>query len=115
MALVSKLPYEEITTNPDFSNVILKALGDQESLKIIQCVMESAKVIDQIIRETSIPQTSAYRKVHGLTRKGILFKTGKNKDGTDLYQTIGQKILINFSKNNQEVKLRNNTKGDLSI
>lgn len=51
---------------------ILAALGDKEMLKILDASMMRAIGVNEIIRETNIPHTTAYRKVKWLLDHGLL-------------------------------------------
>ena len=47
-------------------------LGDKEMLKILDSSMLRAMSVNEIIRETGIPHTTAYRKVKWLLDQGLL-------------------------------------------
>ena len=51
---------------------ILITLGDKEMLKILDASMLQPKPVNDIIRETGIPHTTAYRKVKWLLQEGLL-------------------------------------------
>jgi DNA-binding transcriptional ArsR family regulator len=45
---------------------ILTALADPEAVSIIDSTMNQSKSVSDIIRETNVPHTTAYRKINGL-------------------------------------------------
>ena len=61
-----------IITSEKLKQSILVALGDKEMLKILDVSMLHAISVNDIIKETSIPHTSAYRKVKWLLDQGLL-------------------------------------------
>ena len=72
-----------IINDEKLRQAILEALADKESLKILDCAVFHAKSINEIIRETSIAHTTAYRKVNALIQNGLLVveKTKITSDG----------------------------------
>ncbi len=61
-----------IITSEKLKQSILVALGDKEMLKILDASMFKAVSVNDIIRETGIPHTTAYRKVKWLLDQGLL-------------------------------------------
>ena len=61
-----------IITDEKLRQAILEALADRESLKILDAAVFHARSINEIIRETGIAHTTAYRKVNMLLDKGLL-------------------------------------------
>lgn len=53
-------------------NAILTALGDPEILSIIDSTMNQSKSVSDIIRETKMPHTTAYRKIKWLLDEELL-------------------------------------------
>jgi hypothetical protein len=51
---------------------ILVVLGDQEMLRILDSSMFHPRSVNDIIKETGIPHTTAYRKVKWLLDQGLL-------------------------------------------
>jgi DNA-binding transcriptional ArsR family regulator len=61
-----------IITSEKLKESILVALGDKEMLSIIDTSMLRPISVNDIIRETGIPHTTAYRKVKWLLDQGLL-------------------------------------------
>jgi len=72
-----------IITSEKLRQAILEALADKESLKILDAAMFRPRPINEIIRDTGIAHTTAYRKVNSLLEKGLLVveKTKITADG----------------------------------
>jgi len=51
---------------------LLAALGDIEVQKILDAAMFNSKSVSQIIRDTKIPHTTAYRKIRWLLEEKLL-------------------------------------------
>jgi response regulator of citrate/malate metabolism len=58
--------------NERSKRVILAALADAELQKILDATMYNSKSVNQIIRETNIPHTTAYRKIKWLVEEKLL-------------------------------------------
>jgi predicted transcriptional regulator len=61
-----------IITSEKLKQSILVTLGDKEMLKILDVSMLRAISVNDIIKETNIPHTTAYRKVKWLLDQGLL-------------------------------------------
>jgi DNA-binding IclR family transcriptional regulator len=61
-----------IIKNKRLERAILAALADAELQKILDATMYNSKSVNQIIRETSIPHTTAYRKIKWLAEEKLL-------------------------------------------
>ena len=51
---------------------ILTALADPEAVSIIDSTMNQSKSVSDIIRETNVPHTTAYRKIKWLVDEKLL-------------------------------------------
>src|SRR5215467_5469762 len=52
---------------------LLTALADEEMLKIMHCVIDHSKSFNDIIAEnSSIPRTTAFRKIKWLLKEGLI-------------------------------------------
>ena len=54
---------------------ILSALADPEAVSIINSTMNYSKSVSDIIRETNMPHTTAYRKIKWLVDESFLLLT----------------------------------------
>ena len=61
-----------IIKNERLKRSILSALADIELQKILDATMSGPKSVNQIMRETKIPHTSAYRKIKWLLEEKLL-------------------------------------------
>ena len=61
-----------IVTSENLKQAILVVLGDKEMLKILDTTMLRARSVNDIIVETRIPHTTAYRKVKWLLEQNLL-------------------------------------------
>ena len=57
--------------NERSKRAILAALADAELQKILDATMYNSKSVNQIIRETNIPHTTAYRKIKWLVEEKL--------------------------------------------
>ena len=51
---------------------ILTALADKEMVKILDCATYRAISVNDVIRQTEIPHTTAYRKIKWMLEEGLL-------------------------------------------
>lgn len=51
---------------------ILTALADKEMVNILDCCMFQSKPVTNIMREKSVPHTTAYRKIKWMLDEGLL-------------------------------------------
>jgi hypothetical protein len=58
--------------NDKLKHAILTALADEEMMHILSSVVHITKSVFDIIRETSIPHTTTYRKVKWLVENDLL-------------------------------------------
>jgi hypothetical protein len=79
LSMLAKIPI----TNEKLKHAILAALADQEMVNIMNSAIIWPKSINDIIRETVIPHTTAYRKIKWMLEYGLLTvdKIVVSKDG----------------------------------
>lgn len=61
-----------IIKSADFRDSILTALADKEMVKILDCAMYRPTSFAEIVRDTGIPQTTAYRKIKWLVQEKLM-------------------------------------------
>jgi hypothetical protein len=91
-----------IICDSDINSSIIQTFGDLEKKKIIESVMESPKIIYEIIKDCGLPQTSGYRKVNALIDEGFLIPTEfEIKENKRIYQysSIIKNLKIDISSN----------------
>jgi hypothetical protein len=61
-----------IIKSAGFRDSILSALADKEIMKILDCAMYRQKSFAEIVKETEIPQTTAFRKIKWLVQEKLM-------------------------------------------
>lgn len=92
---------------------ILTVLADMEMTKILSCSAFQLKSVTDIIRETGMPHTSAYRKINSLLQMGLLFveKIEITPDGKkfSLFRSTIREIDIKYDGEKVMVDVEYNT------
>jgi DNA-binding transcriptional ArsR family regulator len=82
---------------------ILTALADPEAVSIINSTMNQSKSVSDIIRETNVPHTTAYRKIKWLVDEKLLVvdKVLINDEGKkySLFHSIFRSIIVKYENN----------------
>jgi DNA-binding transcriptional ArsR family regulator len=82
---------------------ILTALADPEAVSIINSTMNQSKSVSDIIRETNVPHTTAYRKIKWLVDEKLLVvdKVLINDEGKkySLFHSIYRSIIVKYENN----------------
>jgi hypothetical protein len=99
-------------SDPGINSDIIQTFGDAEKKKIIESVIETPKIIYEIIKECNLPQTSGYRKINALIDDGFLIPTEfEVKENKKIFKYIctfkNLKIEINSNKIKVSVQLNN--------
>lgn len=100
-----------IISDPDVNSIIIQTFGDLEKKKIIESVMNSPKIIYDIIKDCGLPQTSGYRKVNALADDGFLIPTEyqiKENKRTYQYMSIFKNLKIDITSNKIKVSVQLN-------
>ena len=83
---------------------ILAALADIELQKILDAAMFNSKSVNQIIRDTGIPHTTAYRKIRWLLEEKLLVvdKIEITEEGkkSSLLRTVLKSFNVRYEYNN---------------
>lgn len=61
-----------------FKQAILTAMADEEMVKILGCTRLCSKSINDVIRETKVSHSTAYRKIRWMLEEGLLFTEKMN-------------------------------------
>lgn len=88
-------------TNQNITSIILEAVGDQEKKKILETTASTPKIVADIVKDVSIPQTSGYRKINNLINSGLLVQSGftmKDNKKISKYVCIFDNLKINIEK-----------------
>ena len=91
---------EMIVDNQKLKNAILTGLADPEMVSIINSTMDQSRSVSAIIRETSIPHTSVYRKIKWLVDNNLLVvdKVAVSDDGKNysLFHSAFRALIIRY-------------------
>ena len=91
---------------------ILTALADPEAVSIINSTMNQSKSASDIIRETNVPHTTAYRKIKWLVDEKLLVidKVSINADGKkySLFHSVFRSLIVRYENNNILVEAEQN-------
>jgi DNA-binding transcriptional ArsR family regulator len=91
---------------------ILAALADTELQKILDAVMYQSKSVNQIIRETNVSHTTAYRKMRWLVEEKLLIvdKIEITEDGkkSSLFRTVLKSFNVRYEYNNVVIEAEKN-------
>jgi hypothetical protein len=102
-----------IVKNERSNRAILAALGDTELQKILDATMFNSKSVSQIIRDTEIPHTTAYRKIGWLLEIKLLVvdKIDITEDGkkSNLFRTVLKSFNIKYEYNNVIIEPEQNS------
>ena len=92
-----------IINKKKLKDAILTALGDKEMVQIMNCSMYKSVSVIEIIKETGIPHTTAYRKIKWMLENGILIteKIQITPDGkkTSLVKSTLRSISVKYERN----------------
>lgn len=62
-----------IVERDQFKRAILTAMADEEMLKIMEYATDKCRSVNDVIRETGISHSTAYRKIKYMLEQNILF------------------------------------------
>ncbi len=95
-----------------FRQAILTAVADKEMLKILNSATFHSKSVNEVISETGIPHSTAYRKIKWMLEEGLLFtdKIDITPDGKrfTLFQSTLKSINISYEHGEITVQVEYN-------
>ena len=98
--------------NEKLKNSILTSLADQEMVNIMNSAIIHSKSITDIIRETCIAHTTAYRKIKWMVEKGLLVveKIDITEDGKkfSLLKSVFKSINVRYEYDKVTVEVEQN-------
>ena len=115
MALVCYHGENPHTINQERADMVLAAISDTKSRKIISSIKDEFKKISQIAQETSLPTSTVYRKVQGLHEKKLLITSGEiSKYGKKefAYKSKIQRVIMEFENNKLDIKIYTNLRDE---
>lgn len=91
---------------------ILAALADIELQKILDVVMHQSKSVNQIIHETNVSHTTAYRKMRWLVEERLLIvdKIEITEEGkkSSLFRTVLKSFNVKYEYNSVVIEAEQN-------
>lgn len=105
---ISNTDYYINIKDNELGEKIFKTISDFESFTIIKFLMDNNSTIDNIIRSTKIPKTSAYRKIHRMILDGFLIINSRGKTKTRFSTNITclfKRILFEVKQNQIKITL----------
>jgi ribosome-binding factor A len=98
--------------NERMKSAILAALADTELQKILDASMYQSKSVNDIILETNVSHTTAYRKIRWLVEEKLLIvdKIEITEDGkkSSLFRTILKSFNVRYEYNNVVIEAEQN-------
>ncbi|HYT02791.1 MAG TPA: hypothetical protein VEP90_12050 [Methylomirabilota bacterium] len=98
--------------NERLKRAILAALADTELQKILDASMYQSKSVNDIILETNVSHTTAYRKIKWLVEEKLLIvdKIEITEDGkkSSLFRTILKSFNVSYDYNNVVIEAEQN-------
>ena len=100
-----------IVKSERLKHAILAALADVELQRILDTAMYESKSVNDIIHETKISHTTAYRKIRWLVEEKLLFvdkiviTDGKK---SSLFRTILKTFTVKYEYNNVIIEAEQN-------
>ena len=107
---VSRTNNEYLITlkNSKLSNKIFNYLGDDESRKLLSCIMGNNLTIPEILSETKILKSPAYRKIENMLLDGLILESGKilsNNKRVSQYRCLFKEFQSIIGKNKFQIIL----------
>jgi DNA-binding transcriptional ArsR family regulator len=91
---------------------VLTALADSEMVKILDAAMYQSKSVIQILRETGVSHSTAYRKIKWLVEEKLLIvdKIDITEEGkkSSFFRTILKSFNVKYEYNNVDIEAEQN-------
>jgi len=101
-----------IINNKSFKQSILSALADEEMRRILDSSMVHSKSFNEIVKETGIPHTTAFRKLKTMLNDGtiIIEKIEISSDGKkySLFRSTLRSISVNYELGEVSIEAEEN-------
>ena len=95
-----------------FKHAILTALADNEMVKILDCATFRPTSVNEVIRDTGISHSTAYRKIKWMLEEGLLFteKISITDDGKkfSLFRSTLRSIVTRYDQGKMTVQVEYN-------
>ena len=88
---------------------ITKLIGDHEILLLLKQVFDKSLIIKEIIKNSKLPQTTAYRKIEKMKKAGLLIRSGfilsSNNKKIEKYTVPFKSISIEYKNGKSILKI----------
>jgi predicted transcriptional regulator len=95
-----------------FKHAILTALADNETVKILESATFHPTSVNEVIRDTGISHSTAYRKIKWMLEEGLLFteKISITDDGKkfSLFRSILKSVVTKYDQGKMTVQVEYN-------
>lgn len=94
--------------HPKLSSKIFEYVGDPESRKLLSSIMGRGLMIPEILAETKLPKSPAYRKIENMLLDGLILESGKvlsKNKRVSRYRCLFKEIKLIIGQNNFEMDL----------
>jgi predicted transcriptional regulator len=95
-----------------FKHAILTTLADKEMVKILECATFRPTSVNEVIKETGISHSTAYRKIKWMLEEGLLFteKISITHDGKkfSLFRSTLRLITTTYDQGKMSVQVEYN-------
>jgi predicted transcriptional regulator len=103
----------QMITSHKVKRAVLTALADNEMMKILASAMNKSKSVNEILKDTNISHTTAFRKTKWLLKEGLIIvdKIIITPDGKkfSLYLSTVKAITARYEANNVSVEAEPNS------
>jgi predicted transcriptional regulator len=103
----------QMVTSHKVKRAVLTALADNEMMKILASAMNKSKSVNEILKDTNISHTTAFRKTKWLLKEGLIIvdKIIITPDGKkfSLYLSTVKAITARYEANNVRVEAEPNS------
>jgi predicted transcriptional regulator len=93
-------------------SALLVALADIDMQKILDAVMHQSKSANQIVQETGLPHTTAYRKIKWLVEEGLLIvdkiKVTEEGKKSSFFRTVLKSFNVKYEYNSVLIEAEQN-------
>jgi predicted transcriptional regulator len=95
-----------------FKHAILTALADIEMVKILECAAFRPASVNEVIKDTGISHSTAYRKIKWMLEEGLLFteRISITDDGKkfSLFRSTLKSIITKYDQGKMSVQVEYN-------
>lgn len=101
-----------IVRQDSFRQAIMTAMADREMVKILECATPRSRSVNDLIRQTGISHSTAYRKIKWMLEESLLFteKIEVTPDGKkfSLFRSTLKSISARYEHGKLDVEIEYN-------